>query len=586
MERTVPRTDTEEIDLYIRTYYSLLRSSGEVAIDTLVETHMGMDSLLHPNAGKATLDTSALIYTSLRLPPPARDSRLILLGQRSDVFERWGYPVSTWEEVSAPARRRRAYYDGDETLALYIASRSDIDDIIPVLTAYQIEWNKLHATLSMAQSGDLLAQLEDDTTLSQDELAALVGTAAGIDRDDVTRLWAVWGAGTVAHLRAIAAAPKRFFVRLLAGSLTDYRKAMRFWWLNVQSKTPTVDYSDRRVYFVSSNTHGLVNLWSGYALAERDRLVSYIESTGQDDLLAEYADIETNAVPSSRENFLYYTLKKYLQDNGAEARQQRREVEQAAGIQRATSEGGFELDAQVIRLNCVQPDRIDPRLCLPGIETLRDSEALIFNIDYPLGLAAYELLTRIAENVGEIAGIYAMGKAATLNGRVGDVMIPTVVHDEHSLNTYLFNNCFTADDVAHHLIYGTVLDNQKSVSVRGTFLQNDRYMGVFYREGYTDIEMEAGPYLSAVYELIRPKRHPYNEIVSLHPAWFDIGLLHYASDKPLSKGKNLGAGSLSYRGMDPSYASAVAVLRRIIAREVGWIAAHPANKTSLTEREE
>ena len=116
-----------------------------------------------------------------------------------------------------------------------------------------------------------------------------------------------------------------------------------------------------------------------------------------------------------------------------------------------------------------------------------------------------------------------------------------------------------------------MLDNQKSVSVRGTFLQNDRYMSVFYREGYTDIEMEAGPYLSAVYELIRPKRHPYNEIVSLHPAEFDIGILHYASDKPLSKGKNLGAGSLSYRGMDPTYAAAVAILRRIIAQEINLI---------------
>ena len=45
------------------------------------------------------------------------------------------------------------------------------------------------------------------------------------------------------------------------------------------------------------------------------------------------------------------------------------------------------------------------------------------------------------------------------------------------------------------------LDNQKAVTVLGTFLQNSTYMDVFYREGYTDIEMEAGPYLSAVYEM-------------------------------------------------------------------------------------
>ena len=32
MDRTVPSSGNEEIDLYLRTYYSLLRSSGEVRI--------------------------------------------------------------------------------------------------------------------------------------------------------------------------------------------------------------------------------------------------------------------------------------------------------------------------------------------------------------------------------------------------------------------------------------------------------------------------------------------------------------------------------------------------------------------------
>jgi len=571
MERTVPRTETDEIELYIRTYYSLLRSSGEVSIDSLVETHEGMDSLLHTNAAGPEVDASALIYSSLRLPPCIVNTRLILLGQRAAVFERWGYPVRGWKEVQAKARRRRAYYDGDETLAMTIASRSDIDDIIPILTAFQIEWNKLHRILKTPQGRRFVAQLDENRALDEDELATLAA-AAGVALDDVLRLYTARGAQTVPMLQAMAAAPKRFAVRLLAGSLTDYRKAMRYWWVNVRDTTPDIDYDERRVYFVSSNTHALVNLWSGYALRRSDLLLDYIRSAGHEDLLREYQDIQAKQVPSSEENFFYYAMKKYLQSAGPDVKRERAAEEQSVGIRRISSEGGsFELDAQTILLGQVNTDWIDPRLCLPDIELLSKSDALILNVDYPLGLGAYELLTRIAENVGAIAGVYIMGKAATLNARIGDIMLPTVVHDEHSLNTYLFNNCFTANDVSPYLAYGTVLDNQKSVSVRGTFLQNDRYMSVFYREGYTDIEMEAGPYLSAVYELIRPKRHPYNEIVSLHPAEFDIGILHYASDKPLSKGKNLGAGSLSYRGMDPTYAAAVAILRRIIAQEINLI---------------
>jgi hypothetical protein len=177
------------------------------------------------------------------------------------------------------------------------------------------------------------------------------------------------------------------------------------------------------------------------------------------------------------------------------------------------------------------------------------------------------VLTKIAEHISEILGVYIMGKAATLNGVRGDIMIPGVVQDEHSQNTYLFQNVFTSPDVAPWLVFGTVLDNQKALTVLGTFLQNASLMDVMYREGYTDIEMEAGPYLSAMYEMTRPKRHPVNEIVNLQGVNFDIGILHYASDTPLSKGKNLGAGTLSYRGMDSTYAASVAILRRIFQQE-------------------
>jgi hypothetical protein len=92
-------------------------------------------------------------------------------------------------------------------------------------------------------------------------------------------------------------------------------------------------------------------------------------------------------------------------------------------------------------------------------------------------------------------------------------------------------------------------------------------MEVFYREGYTDIEMEAGPYLSSVYEMFRPQRHPVNEIVNLYEVPFDVGIIHYVSDNPMGKGKNLGAGNLSYYGMDSTYAASVAILRRIFQLE-------------------
>ncbi len=184
-------------------------------------------------------------------------------------------------------------------------------------------------------------------------------------------------------------------------------------------------------------------------------------------------------------------------------------------------------------------------------------------------MAAYQIFSQVAANLGELQGVYFMGKAATLNGQVGDVMIPNVVYDEHSQNTFLFRNCFYADDVAPYLTHGSVFDNQKAVTVRGTFLQNKDFVGVFYQEGYTDIEMEAGPYLSGVYENIYPERYPINEIVNLFiNAPYDIGMVHYASDTPYSRRQTLLSKSLSYFGVDATYAASIAIVRRILSQEV------------------
>jgi hypothetical protein len=566
VDRTVPTTGSEEIELYIRTYYSLLRATTDVQIRTLEEVHANMESSLHLNARALEPDLSAFIYSSLRLPPCIAEVERIVLGQSEEVFIQKGIgDIHMWRSVSSQARRRRMYYDGDGTLACFIASRSDIDDLIPILTAFQIEWNKLHRQLRGDQIRKFLSQ-----SMGEGEDLLILSQGAGIGPDDLESLERVWDGDFWSLLNAISEKEKRFNIRLLAGSLNDYRRATQLWWENVKSKCRCT--LKRPVYFVSSNTHSLANLINAFALQYESLLVDFIHQSRQKDLLDEWHDILASNVPSSKENFLYYLLKKYLAlEENAELNRTKVEEEQASGLQRIAGDHSFDIEAQVIDMANIRPHRVDPRLMREDLDLLSQSDALIINIDYPLGMSAYLILSHLATQVEELRGVYIMGKSATLNGVIGDVLIPYVVHDEHSKNTYLFENVFSAQDISRDLIYGTVLDNQKAISVLGTFLQTQRYMDVFYREGYTDIEMEAGPYLSAIYELFRPKRHPENEIVTLYGLPFDLGILHYASDTPLSKGKNLGAGSLSYFGMDPTYASSLAILRRIFDLEIARV---------------
>ncbi|GAB4449063.1 MAG: hypothetical protein OHK0015_54100 [Chloroflexi bacterium OHK40] len=547
------------LDLFHRTYHSLLRSTGEIQVQALVEPFVACEPSLHHGAREQRPDLAALTYTSLRLPACIERVRLVLLGQSHEVFARHGYgSVTNWEPVSAPGRRRKLFYDGDESLAVLIASPSDLDDLIPMLVAFQIEWNKIHALLSDPRVGDP-AHMEGE------RLAAVLGLA----HDDIARLRTIWGAGMGERLREIGRHKKRFAVRMLGGSLIDYERATLRWWLNIERHLAALNLPERPIYFVSSNTHSLINLLSGFALRNTDELLAYLNAAEHAGLLAEYEKIRAEQVPSSRENFFYYVQKKYQADPASASYFARRaEAEAALGIHRVPSRFYIDVDAQVIELNRLDPSLLDPRLRVPGVERLRASDALLLNIDYPLGLAAYQILKLVARSVGEIRGVYVIGKAATLNGKIGDVLIPDVVYDEHTGNRYSFVPAFRAADVEPYLAHGSVLDNQKALTSRGTFLQNEAFLDALYRDFFTDVEMEAGPYLNAIYEQSAAERYPTGETISLLRPPFDLGFLHYASDTPYSKGMNLGSRNLSYFGMDPTYATSLAVARRIIQQEI------------------
>lgn len=569
MERTVPSTASEEIELFLRTLYSLLRSTTEIQIRTLEEVHSGMNSLLHPDARKNSPDMSAFLYSIQRLPPSIVHVKRVILGQNSEGFTRRGWAnIETWEQDCAAARRRRCYYNGKDTLACFIASRTDIEDMVPTLTAFQIEWNKIHNLLVSAPKDlDLSRVLESPAATNR------LAEVLQILPEDLGRLQTIWGKAFLENLQLIRARTCSFHLLLIGGSHIDYWRATRSWWENIERAFPAV--LTRPVYFISSNIHSLPNMLAGFALQHKETLIQFVTGGSRPHLKAMWDELQSGESGASPENFFYFALREYEDTPaGKDLAEQHQAYERELGIVRVSSEHSFDVEAQIFDLSRLKPELMDPRLAVSLLggtnmdySYLKNSDALLINIDYPLGLAAYNILAKIAEHANPILGVYVLGKAATLNGVRGDVMIPNVVQDEHSQNTYLFQNAFTAQDVAPYLMFGTVLDNQKAVSVFGTFLQNARIMDVFYREGYTDIEMESGPFLSSMYEMYRPKRHPTNEIVNLYNVPFDVGILHYASDTPLSKGKNLGAGSLSYFGMDSTYACSIAVLRRIFDNE-------------------
>ncbi len=549
---------SEEVELYHRTYTTLLRSSGETRLRVLEPSHAAMNSSLHSLAGSfEDVDLGAFLYALRRLPASIWKATVIVMGQEAEQFTRVGIGrIEDWETVEAPARRRRWYDSGEGILAVLLASTSDLDDVIPTLVAYQLEWNKINALLRGAE-------------LPGDPDPAEVAERLGGAESDWARVREAWPDGLTSFIDAVRNLRLDLRIRMLGGSQIGFARLTRRWWAPVRATLTDHGLLDRPIYFVSSNPHSIVNLVTQGAGASEDEIVGFVEANGPDYIIEELERFRSGRTNGSWENFLYYGARLYYETQAEEgpAWDRRRQHEHELGVRHLSSRTGLRVSAQVIELAKLNPAGLDSRLGPLDAERLSRSPAVIVNIEYPLGVAAYNILREIAVAHETLRGVYVLGKAATLNADVGDVMISGVIHDEHSGTTYWLDNAFSFDDIAPYLVFGSGLDNQRAVTVKSTFLQNRQYLDFYYREAYTVVEMEAGPFCNAVYEIADADRYPQGEAVNFAKLPIDLGVIHYASDTPYTQARTLGARGLSYYGVDSTYASSVAIMRRILALE-------------------
>ncbi len=552
------RQASDEVELYHRTYTTLLRSSGETLLRVLEPSHAAMNSSLHALAyDMEQPDLGAFLYSLRRLPSSIWKASVIVLGQESEQFARAGFGrIEDWESLEAPARRRRWYDSGSGVLAVLLASTSDLDDAIPSLVAYQLEWNKLNTLFRAAE----LPEVPEPLDLSE---------SCGGTEEDWKRVHESWPEGLSGFVDRVRDQKLNLRIRMLGGSQSGYARLTRRWWAPVRATITDQGLSDRPMYFVSSNTHSLVNLVTTGAGASEDEIVTWVEANGPDYMRDELERFRASRKTGSWENFLYYGARLFYEaaPEDGQAWERRRRAERELGFTHISSRTGVRVSAQVIDLSKLDPAALDPRLGPIDAATLARTEGVVVNIEYPLGLAAYNILREITTAHDTLRGVYVLGKAATLNADVGDVLISSVIHDEHSGSTYWLDNAFSFDDIAPYLVFGSGLDNQRAVTVKSTFLQNRNYLDFYYREAYTVVEMEAGPFCNAVYEIADADRYPNGEAVNFAKLPIDLGIIHYASDTPYSQARTLGARGLSYYGLDSTYASSVAIMRRIFTLE-------------------
>ena len=86
---------SDEIELYQRTYNTLLRSSGETHLRVLEPSHRASGSSLHALAASDEIDLGAFIYAIRRLPDGIIGAQLVAMAQQVEALVSAGLPVGT-----------------------------------------------------------------------------------------------------------------------------------------------------------------------------------------------------------------------------------------------------------------------------------------------------------------------------------------------------------------------------------------------------------------------------------------------------------------------------------------------------------
>lgn len=552
-------SNISSIENHVRSYRSALKSNLEITINSLANPHLKMRSILHPLGHTNKIDFSTLAYCLNRLPKVHHQVDKIIMGQSPEVFEESGYKnVTSWKEVTSKNRRRVAYFNqSQKIMAFFIASVSDIDDLVNIFIALQIEWNKLNKLLHQKYSlySSIKKDLESEKFFNKTK----------INSQDWKKFISSLGSNWDIKLRNFYKSPVNFRVQLLAASWLNYSKSTQKWWKNIASNTsPIFHISRQEIYFVSSNVHSLMNIFTGFPLSHQFNIISELK-TNHPSLYQIWEQIKSKESLLNPIDFTYFVSQHFL--SNPQVKKEYLAFQKKLGIFNLPNPNYLDITTQLFPIkNLVKSKHLDPRLKINNPLQLSKSKALILNIDYPLGFAAYHILSEIMENVKNIKGVYVLGKAACLNSEVGDIQIPRMVFDEHTQNSYLFKNCFNSF-FPYVNNQGSILTNQKAVSVFGTFLENKSLLNFYFKNDITIIEMESGPYLSAVTESCYDQQAPKKSIVDLNNCPFDLGVINYASDTPYSNVQNLGDSQLGLTGIEPVTLGTLAILQRIINLE-------------------
>jgi len=550
MDNSALRSYEPILDQFRRKYHAALASGKEVALSSFFDDYKKMAPLLHKKVNEKDLDAPTLKYCLDRLPIEIHQTERIIFTQSKEALAKQGININNlWQPVTAVARRRQTFYNREtKTLIFLIATDADLDDLVNLLIAYKLEWIKFYYLLNG----------KHDHFLEKNDLKVL-----GLSDQDWQKIKKSLGKKWEDIVTDNKQGVSDIFLKLTGYTWIGARQIAQDWWQKVSEGLLTLNIAQAPIYFISSNFHSLVNIIGGYVGQNQNEIFTHLKN---------YPELEKDFMKIKEENnilrfndFLYYFSKIYFNDFPQKLLE-KKVLEEDLGIKKFNLDSNLSGRVQSIPVSAIATSSfIDPYLSIKDRTKLSGSKARIVNIDYPLGFGAYFLLSEVLENLKNLKGVYIVGKAAILAGQVGDIQIPKVVFDETTANVYFVDNVFN-EFFPFKTFQSQILKNQKAISVHGTFLENKTQLENYTSSGFNIVEMESGPYLTAMSEVELRTHFPEGKVIHLNNLPFDVGIINYASDNPLSE-ETLGSGSLALKGIESTYLALLSVTQRIIDLE-------------------
>lgn len=533
--------------LFNRGTYKPMGVSGESLVNSLLVLSPEIYGLV---ADPEKIELDGLLYVMERLPRGIEECRYVRL------ISREGYEHSNFTPI-VPAKRKRNCYrvDEDQMYVEMTRGRSDIYDILTHLTFLYIESEKIRINstdhkgmenLNWQMLTKIVRKEEKGEEFDREAACSYLSHITGRTFEETNNMVKKFDASSnsnslfsiIYNLGKLAIDEKLHELdREISFSATlrervGHHVYGELWANRIKSVLFEKGLLGRPIHIISANLHSVLNtIYAHQALG----LGSYeeVEKVAM--------DISINAKNNKAKEINAYALKNGFID--------------------LPDLSGTNIGAQIIDTAKMSAGTIVPGVALPKEEKKRP---VIVVMDYAFGEQAYECFDELlkpyereGENIAlDVVSASIMGKAGILEGKKGDIMIPSSHVFEGTADNYPFRNELKAADFEG---YGLGVYEGAMITVLGTSLQNKDVLRYFMNSSWKAIglEMEGAHYQKAIQSASKIRNSIRKNVKVLYA--------YYASDNPLETGSTLASGALGMEGVRPTYLITWRILERIFS---------------------